>query len=66
MNTRELAKYLGINEKKIYSLISEKGLPASRITGGWFSVISWTGGSSAIPTTIHPQWRQPRPTKTYS
>ena len=35
MNTRELAKYLGINEKKIYSLISGKGLPATRITGKW-------------------------------
>ena len=35
MNTRELAKYLGINEKKIYSLISEKGLPATRVTGKW-------------------------------
>jgi putative molybdopterin biosynthesis protein len=35
MNTRELAKYLGINEKKIYSLISDKGLPATRVTGKW-------------------------------
>lgn len=35
INTRELAKYLGINEKKIYSLISDKGLPATRITGKW-------------------------------
>ena len=35
MNTRELAKYLGINEKKIYNLIREKGLPATRVTGKW-------------------------------
>ena len=35
MNTRELAKYLGINEKKIYSLISDKGLPATRVIGKW-------------------------------
>ena len=35
MNTRELAKYLGINEKKIYSLISDRGLPATRVTGKW-------------------------------
>ena len=35
LSTRELAKYLGINEKKIYSLISEKGLPATRVTGKW-------------------------------
>lgn len=35
MNTRELAKYLGINEKKVYSLIEEKNLPATKITGKW-------------------------------
>lgn len=35
MNTRELAKYLGVNEKKVYSLISDKGLPATRVTGKW-------------------------------
>jgi putative molybdopterin biosynthesis protein len=35
LSTRELAKYLGINEKKVYSLISEKGLPAARATGKW-------------------------------
>jgi putative molybdopterin biosynthesis protein len=35
MNTKDLAKYLGINEKKVYSLISEKGLSATRVTGKW-------------------------------
>jgi putative molybdopterin biosynthesis protein len=35
MSTKELAKYLGINEKKVYSLISGKGLPATRVTGKW-------------------------------
>lgn len=35
MNTRELSMYLGINEKKIYSLITEKKLPATKITGKW-------------------------------
>ncbi|MGA1796461.1 MAG: substrate-binding domain-containing protein [bacterium] len=34
-NTRELAEYLDINEKKIYSLIMEKGLPATKVTGKW-------------------------------
>jgi len=34
-NTRELAQYLDINEKKIYSLILDKGLPATKITGKW-------------------------------
>jgi putative molybdopterin biosynthesis protein len=35
MSTKELAKYLGINEKKVYSLISGKGLPATMVTGKW-------------------------------
>jgi len=35
LNTRELAQYLDINEKKIYTLILERGLPATKITGKW-------------------------------
>ena len=35
LNTREAAQYLGINEKKIYSLITERGLPATKVTGKW-------------------------------
>jgi excisionase family DNA binding protein len=35
LNTRELSDFLGINEKKIYQLIREKGLPATMVTGKW-------------------------------
>lgn len=35
LTTREVAKLLGVNEKMVYSLISEKGLPASKATGKW-------------------------------
>lgn len=35
MNTKDAAQYLGINEKKIYSLISDQGLPATKVTGKW-------------------------------
>lgn len=35
LSTREVAKFLNINEKMVYSLISEKGLPASKVTGKW-------------------------------
>lgn len=35
LNTRELAEYLDINEKKIYALIVQKKLPATKITGKW-------------------------------
>jgi excisionase family DNA binding protein len=35
LTTKEVAKFLSINEKMVYSLVSEKGLPASKITGKW-------------------------------
>lgn len=35
LSTKEVAQYLGVNEKLIYSLVSEKGLPASKVTGKW-------------------------------
>lgn len=35
LSTKEVAEFLGINEKMVYTLIAEKGLPASKITGKW-------------------------------
>jgi putative molybdopterin biosynthesis protein len=35
MSTREVAQFLDVNEKMIYTLISEKELPATKITGKW-------------------------------
>lgn len=35
LSTKEVAKFLGINEKMVYSLVSEKGLPATKVTGKW-------------------------------
>lgn len=35
LSTREVASFLGINEKMVYTLIAEKGLPASKVTGKW-------------------------------
>lgn len=35
LSTREVAEFLGVNEKMVYTLIHEKGLPATRITGKW-------------------------------
>jgi len=34
-NTREIARFLDINEKMVYSLIADKGLPATKATGKW-------------------------------
>lgn len=35
MNTKEVAKYLNINDKQVYALIREGGMPATRATGKW-------------------------------
>ena len=35
MNTKEVAKYLGIHEKQVYALIKSKKIPATRVTGKW-------------------------------
>ncbi len=35
LSTKEVARFLNINEKMIYSLVAEKGLPATKITGKW-------------------------------
>lgn len=35
LSTKEVAEFLGVNEKMVYTLINEKGLPATKITGKW-------------------------------
>lgn len=35
LSTKEIAQKLGVNEKMVYTLISEKSLPATKITGKW-------------------------------
>ena len=35
LNTKEVAAFLDVNEKVVYSLIAEKGLPATKVTGKW-------------------------------
>jgi putative molybdopterin biosynthesis protein len=35
LSTKEVAELLDVNEKMVYSLISEKKLPATKITGKW-------------------------------
>jgi excisionase family DNA binding protein len=35
ISTKTVAELLGINEKMVYALITEKGLPATKITGKW-------------------------------
>lgn len=35
LSTKEVAQFLGINEKMVYTLVAEKALPATKITGKW-------------------------------
>jgi len=35
MNTKGVAKYLGIHEKQVYALIKSKKIPSTRVTGKW-------------------------------
>jgi len=35
LSTKEVADFLGVNEKMVYTLVAEKGLPASKVTGKW-------------------------------
>ena len=35
MSTKEVAAFLNVNEKLVYTLVAEKNLPATKITGKW-------------------------------
>ncbi|PID76122.1 MAG: DNA-binding protein [Deltaproteobacteria bacterium] len=35
LSTKEVAEYLNIHEKKVYSLVADKALPATKIAGKW-------------------------------
>jgi putative molybdopterin biosynthesis protein len=35
MSVRQVARYLQVNEKKVYALVSEGKIPASKVTGKW-------------------------------
>lgn len=47
--TKEVAEILGVNEKMIYTLINEKGLPATQITRKWL-----------FPKNLAEQWVESR------
>ena len=58
-STKEVARYLGVNEKMVYTLISDKGLPASKVTGKWIFprhlVEQWVEANTQnVPATRRP------------
>ena len=61
LNTREVAKLLDINEKVVYSLINEKGLPATKITGKWLFPLNLVEQWLENSTVNYPKARNPLP-----
>ena len=55
LTTKEVSKFLNINEKMVYSLVSEKGLPASKITGKWLFPKNLVEQWIETHTTNYPQ-----------
>lgn len=59
MTTRDVAEFLHIHEKMVYTLVSEKGLPATKATGKWlfprYLVEQWVENNVVnFPDTIRP------------
>lgn len=59
LSTKEVARKLGVNEKMVYTLISEKGLPASKITGKWLFPNHLVDQWVEAKTINYPELRQP-------
>jgi putative molybdopterin biosynthesis protein len=57
LSTKEAAQFLGVNEKMIYTLVSEKGLPATKITGKWLFPIHLLEQWVETHTLNYPQAR---------
>lgn len=61
LTTREVASLLKINEKVVYSLITEKGLPATKITGKWLFPLHLVEQWIENHVINYPQSREPLP-----
>jgi len=60
-NTREIARFLNINEKMVYTLIAEKGLPATKATGKWLFPRHLVEQWLEIQTINYPKTADPLP-----
>src|SRR5574337_543760 len=53
LSTAEVARYLKLNQKKIYSLVAARQLPAARISGKWLFpkdlVDRWIAEQTVLP-----------------
>jgi len=56
-----VAEFLGVNEKMVYSLVSDKGLPATKVTGKWLFPLHLVEQWIEANTINYPQSRSPLP-----
>lgn len=61
LNTREVAEFLNINEKMVYTLVADKGLPASKVTGKWLFPRHLVERWLEIQTINYPKPENPLP-----
>ena len=61
LTTKDVAEFLGVNEKMVYSLVSEKGLPASKVTGKWIFPLHLVEQWVEAHTLNYPETRRQLP-----
>ncbi len=66
MNTKEVAEYLRIKERKVYDLVATRAIPCSRVTGKWLFpkelIDLWVAsGADAAPPGMKRDRAQPPP-----
>ncbi len=66
MNTREVAQYLHIRERKVYDLVRQGRIPSTRVTGKWLFpkelIDRWVIDSAAVGEAAVRSERPPPPT----
>jgi excisionase family DNA binding protein len=66
MTTREVAAYLRIKERKVYDLLRDKRIPATRVTGKWLFpkhlIDQWVAGGTEFPGGVAGAARGAQPT----
>lgn len=65
MNTREVAEYLRIKERKVYDLVRQKRIPCTRVTGKWLFprhlVDLWVADGTNVPAAARALHSAPPP-----
>ena len=61
LSTKEVSKLLNVNEKMVYTLVSEKGLPATKITGKWLFPKHLVDQWVETNTINYPEWAASHP-----